>query len=277
MTTELNDAVRSIQEQSVTPRKLVLVVDDDNLASQLRTAFSATTVVSTRDGGLDAGVLETSSEFVALLDSSAFAPSSWLEELLRCQAEPRVLCVNGPVEARWATRKPRWFPADFNWVVGCTRSASGPSRGPIGTNMLIRRSVFDAVGGFRAEAEPLPELDFCVRAGQVFPAEHWICWPPAAVTRFVSANEASWSYFRSRCFREGVAEAVMPKPSVQRVVAPRLDGQYADRGMIRTIAAIIGVLHIRAGYMLASRRLPFALTRTLSNGATRPAERRGQS
>src|SRR5581483_7826900 len=99
--------------------------------------------------------LVTGSDAIAFLDDDAAADPSWLAELLRGYQERDVLGVGGRIDPAWSTKRPRWFPEEFAWVVGCTYrgipSHPSPVRNLIGANMSLRRSVFDAVGGFRTE------------------------------------------------------------------------------------------------------------------------------
>ena len=63
--------------------------------------------------------------------------------------------VGGRVNAAWDGRRPRMFPPEFDWVVGCSYRGlperQAPVRNMIGANMAFRREVFDAVGGFRSD------------------------------------------------------------------------------------------------------------------------------
>ena len=60
--------------------------------------------------------------------------------------------ICGTAIAAWDTDRPRWFPPEFSWVVGCSHSGipDHPSRvrNFIGCNMSFRRSVWEQVGGF---------------------------------------------------------------------------------------------------------------------------------
>ena len=92
-------------------------------------------------------------DVVAFLDDDAAAAPDWLSRLLAPYADPRVLGVGGRVLPRWDRARPRWFPAEFDWVVGCTYAGhpdEGPVRNVIGANMSFRRSVLLAAGGFDA-------------------------------------------------------------------------------------------------------------------------------
>ena len=61
--------------------------------------------------------------------------------------------VGGLTRPLWATgARPRWFPEEFNWVVGCSYRGMPTGRARIrnvmGGNAAFRREVIGAVGGF---------------------------------------------------------------------------------------------------------------------------------
>src|SRR5881628_2113045 len=84
----------------------------------------------------------------------------------------------------------------------------------IGANMSARRELFSLVGGFRdgiGRLGRLPrgceETELCIRARQRLPHAQFIYEPRARVTHAVPPSRATWSYFRSRCFAEGLSKA----------------------------------------------------------------------
>ena len=88
--------------------------------------------------------------------------------------------MGGAIEPLWESDRPRWFPPEFDWVVGCTYRGMPcepkPVRNLIGCNMSFRREVFAQIGGFRDEigrvgARPsgCDETELCIRLGQRLP------------------------------------------------------------------------------------------------------------
>ena len=98
------------------------------------------------------GVALATGAVVAFIDDDAVADTDWLKYLGAAYAHDGVLGVGGAIEPAWQHGRPAWFPAEFDWVVGCTYRGvpefAGPVRNLIGANMSLRREVFDVVGGF---------------------------------------------------------------------------------------------------------------------------------
>lgn len=216
---ELCQSVRSVQEQTVPARDIIVVIDqNDRLLERVRGTLTGVTVVPNERrpglaGARNTGAAHSSGDVIAYLDDDAFAASDWLAELTRAYDRPDLLGVGGHISPRWATRRPRWFPSEFDWVVGSTYTGipETPSqiRNPIGANMSVHRSVFDAVGGFREELGRLEETDFCIRTQERFPGRIWLHWPAARVVHCVLPERETWGFFTSRCHNEGLAKATM--------------------------------------------------------------------
>ena len=91
-------------------------------------------------------------------------------------------------------------------------------RNPIGANMSVRRSAFSAVGGFspavgRVGKHPVgcDETELFIRIHQHWPGVVVIHEPESSVGHKVPGVRASYSYFRTRCYAEGVSKAVVSK------------------------------------------------------------------
>ena len=94
-------------------------------------------------------------DVVAFLDDDAEADPGWLEELLAQYDDPHVAGAGGRAMAVWPQRRPRWFPPEFDWVVGCSYTGLpetvSPVRNLIGAAMSFRRTIFDQLGSFDTE------------------------------------------------------------------------------------------------------------------------------
>jgi hypothetical protein len=91
-------------------------------------------------------------------------------------------------------------------------------RNPVGANMIFRREVFDRVGSFRSEVgrvgtQPIgcEETELCIRARQHWPQGFFLYQPQASVSHRVPSKRATWRYFRSRCYAEGLSKAVVTR------------------------------------------------------------------
>src|SRR6185312_4625824 len=142
-------------------------------------------------------------------DDDATAEPDWLDQLAAGYADPRVCGVGGAIVPAWSVDRPHWFPAEFDWVVGCTYRGmprvAGPIRNLIGANMSFRREIFDAVGGFRSgsgRGGTLPvgceETEFCIRVLQRFPEAKLLYEPRARIFHQVPSHRGTWSYYVRR-------------------------------------------------------------------------------
>src|SRR5207247_342118 len=107
----------------------------------------------------------------------------------------------------WESGRPRWFPPELDWVVGCSyrgmRTGRGPVRNFIGANMSFRREVLEDLHGFltslgRVGTAPLgcEETEFCLRVSQRYPDGVLLYEPTAPVSHRVSRPRTAWSRCR---------------------------------------------------------------------------------
>jgi cellulose synthase/poly-beta-1,6-N-acetylglucosamine synthase-like glycosyltransferase len=278
----------SVQQQSMSPHEVIVVVDNNPaLAEQLRARF-ANIIVAENQGmrgistARNVGVALASGDIVAFMDDDAIAEWDWLTQLARRYDDQRVIGVGGNVLPAWTGARPRWFPEEFDWVVGCSYRGlpqqASPVRNFIGCNMSFRREVFSEVEGFqeelgRVKAHPVgcEETDLCIRVGKRWPNKTLLYEPQAVVKQVVPASRENWRYFLSRCFFEGRSKA-----NLARLVGKR-DGLSAERsytlrtlpsgmlhglydtlarrnlyGIARSSAILVGLLSTMMGYLVAS-------------------------
>jgi glucosyl-dolichyl phosphate glucuronosyltransferase len=237
---EMIAAVASAQRQTLPPKDIVVVIDyNPSLLQRARDYLSDVTVVENQgdkglSGARNTGWTTARGEIVAFLDDDAIAEPDWLENLAVCYISSEVAGVGGKIVPYWQTRCPRWFPDEFNWVVGCTYRGLpmriARIRNLIGANMSIRKAVLAATGGFRESfgcdrgsdsvsgtlkwfqnSAGDEETEFCIRASQQIPDSEWLYAPQAIVQHQVSAQRTRWSYFLSRCYDEGLGKANLVK------------------------------------------------------------------
>jgi GT2 family glycosyltransferase len=223
---DLVDAVTSLGAQTLPPHEVIVVVDHNpDLAARAGRELAGTRIVENtgRQGLSDArntGLRAAGGDVVAFLDDDATAEPGWLALLAKGYENPSVLGVGGFAEPEWLAGRPAWFPKEFDWVVGCTYlgmpAVAAPVRNMVGCNMSFRREVFDAVGGFTAEIGRLgtrpvgcEETELCIRVGQRCPGSIILFDPRAVVHHRVPASRGTWTYFRSRCYAEGLSKAAV--------------------------------------------------------------------
>jgi len=283
-------AVRSANEQSPKPTEVIVVVDhNESLLARASSELTQATVVPNRfasglSGARNAGAAAARGSAVAFLDDDAAAATpDWLAQLTAPLADPDVLGTGGRVDPRWQSGRPRWFPPEFDWVVGCTYRGmpqrDGAIRNPIGANMALRRSTLAALDGFRTDTGPrrnapagggtagTDETELSIRAAKRWPARHWLYVPTAPVSHQVPPARATWRFFRDRCRDEGRAKAALAALrgrssalSSERSYAARELPKAVGRGiadavarrdlggLLRAAAVIVGLTEAAAGY-----------------------------
>lgn len=250
-------AIESILRQSQPAAQLLVVVDHcPALAATLRRTYPEVQVLENTgpqglSGARNTGLAASTGEVVAFLDDDAVAAQDWLARLLPGYLDGSAVGVGGQVEPDWDDGRPRWFPPEFDWVVGCSHSglpgAPAAVRNLIGANMSFRRRELAEAGGFRTElgrvgARPLgcEETEACIRLAELHPGMELRYRPAAVVHHHVPAQRGTWTYFRRRCFAEGQSKAAVARLAGAR---PALSAEraYVRRTLPRGLATGIGL------------------------------------
>jgi len=224
---DLCAAVASVQAQT-RPAQEIWVVIDHNPAlygrvNDLWAADARVRVVENQQprglsGARNTAIALAQGDILAFLDDDASAAPNWLAELLPVYDDPQVAGAGGGIDPNWLGGAPRWFPVEFQWVVGCTYRGMpetiAPVRNLIGANMSFRRQVFQVAGHFtdgmgRIGALPVgcEETELCIRYRQRQTQERFMFVPQARVQHNVPAARGTFQYFRSRCYHEGRSKA----------------------------------------------------------------------
>ncbi len=221
-------AVRSVQQQTLPPGEIIVVVDhNQDLLKRVQENVPGVVVVGNIEaqglsGARNSGIAVAKGQIVTFLDDDALASPDWLMMLNEAFSDSKVLGAGGPVIPLWLDNEPSWLPEEFHWVVGCTYLGLPQTikiiRNPIGANMSFRREVFNMVGGFRSGigrvgTRPLgcEETELCIRARQCCPHYVFLYQPQASVLHRVPANRTCWRYFCSRCYSEGLSKAIISR------------------------------------------------------------------
>jgi glycosyltransferase involved in cell wall biosynthesis len=257
---ELVDAVASVDDQTMPPLEVVVSVDH-NPALRERVARHLPAVIVTDNrqrqglsGARNAGVAVARGDVVAFLDDDAIAAPDWLERLAAGYGDSDVLGVGGAIEPLWSTGRPRCFPEEFDWVIGCTYRGMperpAPVRNLIGANMSYRRTVLNTVGGFRCDigrvgTRPLgcEETELCIRSRRRWPNGSFLYDPSARVRHRVPPSRANWRYFHARCYAEGISKALVARASdvrsglaSERTYTMRVLPRGMARGVVEALA-----------------------------------------
>jgi GT2 family glycosyltransferase len=279
----LCEAVASVQAQTIMDLEIIVAIDHNpELLTRAAREFPGVTVVANgvsrgASGTRNAGVAASHGQVLAFLDDDAVAHPDWLELLLRPLTDPSVVGVGGRLVPLWSASRPRWFPLEFDWAIGCSYRGMPKSatsvRNVWSNNMAIRRECFDAIGGFRSgfgkvgtRSHP-EDTDLCLRASAHDHGGTWTYEPNAVVGHQVPLDRATISYFLKRCYLEGQGKAalaslngVADSTSVERMYTRRILPRGFIRGFLemvrgevsgvsRSLAIAAGISVAIAGYL----------------------------
>lgn len=280
---DLEAAIASVRAQRRPADEIVVVVDHNpDLLDRVRAANPDVTVVANSEarglsGARNSGIAASTSSIVAFMDDDAIADPDWLRWLEGAYVEPSVLAAGGLIEPWWLGGRPRWFPTEFDWVIGCTYRGMPVERtavrNVIGCNMSFRRDVFERSGGFRDGIGRIgnrpvggEETELSIRAIADRPGSVVIYDPRASVRHRVPAARGTLRYFAARCFAEGYSKGLIARlvgvdqglaserryatrtlpAGVLRGLASALRGDI--HGLARSAAIIAGLAITTAGY-----------------------------
>lgn len=290
---DLCRAVESVRRQTLAPAEIVVVIDHSpELFERARREFSGALVIASGaspglSGARNSGLAAAGGDVVAFLDDDAFAQPEWLEALAEGYSDERAIGVGGHIEPAWDAGRPRWFPPEFDWVVGCTYAGMASSgardlRNLIGANMSFRRELLLESGGFHSDlgrtgrsATGDEETEACIRLKRLNPGSVLLHVPSAVVVHRVPAERGRLAYFMSRCWSEGLSKARMTRLTGTRDglsserrhafrTLPRAFARDVARGEpARAAATALGLAAASAGYAAGSvsralRRQPAA-------------------
>jgi GT2 family glycosyltransferase len=283
-------AIDSVCRQSYAAKELIVVIDHNpRLYERLKSALSDAIVTENREeqglsGGKNTGIAVATGEIVAFLDDDAVAEPDWLKFLVDAYSDPAVVGVGGLTLPRWDRERPSWFPGEFEWVVGCNYVGMPAHRMPVrnifGGNASFRRELFASVGGFTggigrsAAKRPMgcEETEFCIRIGQCLPGSVLVCDNRAVIWHKISEARSRFSYFRARCYAEGLSKAIVTRSvgagdglsterryvtrtlplGVARGLADGLRGH--GTGLCRAGAIVFGFAAVTTGYIIGTLR-----------------------
>jgi GT2 family glycosyltransferase len=173
---------------------------------------------------LIAGLATARGDVLALTDDDVMVGTDWIATVRRIFSDPSIALVGGRVDPIWERPAPHWLQLgdedSYTAMAGPLallhyggEQALGP-RTAVGANLVVRRDVMEALGGFVAHLGRQPgtllsgeDHDFCQRAV----AAGYRCEyrPELRVGHRVPANRLRLRYFLRWFFWSGVTEATL--------------------------------------------------------------------
>ena len=120
---QLLSAAESVRNQTTAVDELLVVIDhNDELLNQAELAMPWARVIASTgavglSGARNTGIAASVGEVILFLDDDAVAEPDWVTNMLSAYHDPHVLGVGGAAHPVWEQSAPRWWPAEFGWVV----------------------------------------------------------------------------------------------------------------------------------------------------------------
>lgn len=229
---DIHEAVDSVLAQTARPHQVIVAVDhNERLLDVLKPELPPGVEISLNEGarGLsetrNVGIRSSTGEVVAFIDDDAIAEATWLENLSKHYEDPRVVAVGGRAVPMWqAGDRPKWFPEELDWVIGCTYKGlplhGSEVRNMIGCNMSFRTECFRRAGFFSSEVGRTGKLQgvgeeayICLRISQAMPGSRILYEPEAVIRHKVPSWRLGPRYLMGRSYDEGFYKTIVKRLS----------------------------------------------------------------
>lgn len=205
---------------------------------------------------LNAGLVVTSGDLVAMIDDDEQVDAGWLRVIARSFADETLQFLGGPYVACWDGQPPAWVPADYLAVLGSANNGSLPReynrafQGILkGGNAVIRRRTLDRLGPYAEQLGPggLSRLFSCEDEEMYLrlleDGARGLYAPELIVYHYVPTWRLTRAYYRRWCFWRGVSRGLMDHrhrlPVTYLAGVPRFLVGQAARSLLHLIAGLL--------------------------------------
>jgi glucosyl-dolichyl phosphate glucuronosyltransferase len=172
----------------------------------------------------NAGIRAGTSEIIGFIDDDEEIREDWYTVVAREFADPETQFIGGCCLANWEVPPPDWLPPGYHSVIGVVepkpRAAFNDDfKGNLmGGNAVIRRTVFDRVGGYDTKlgrgakgllSDEDAEFYRRLRAANL----HGMYVPDLAMYHYIPATRLTRKYHRRWCYWRGVSQGLSDKVS----------------------------------------------------------------
>jgi glucosyl-dolichyl phosphate glucuronosyltransferase len=167
---------------------------------------------------------QATGDVLALTDDDVVVSDDWIETVRRLFGDPALALVGGRVDPYWQHAAPAWLEIEQNGTYGLMSSPLAllhygdaqelGMRTAVGANMAVRRSVFQALGGFAAHLGKKRGTLLCGEdhdLSQRAVAAGYRCEyrPELRVRHWVPSERTRLRYFLRWFFWSGITNAVI--------------------------------------------------------------------
>lgn len=179
-----------------------------------------------RSSALNTGIAAAGGDVLAMTDDDVRVEPEWLDAACDALEDPSVAYAGGPVVPIWETPPPRWLDltrGDLWGTIAIQNHGDAPfiyeeaRKVPLGANMAAKRSLFAAIGGFRADlgrssgrivmGQEVPELLMRARAA----GWRGVYLPAMRVHHHIPARRLTRAYFRTWWYGKGVSRSALER------------------------------------------------------------------
>lgn len=184
-----------------------------------------------KSAALNAGIAATSRPLIGMIDDDEQLGAGWFDVTARWFADQEIGFIGGPYLPLWRVARPDWVPSGREGVLGADESASLPvSAMPFdgvnyflrGGNAVVRRAVFERIGGFSENLGPVGEdhgacEDHDVYMRLLSARVKGMFVPELVIHHIVPPERVSRKYFRQWSLRRAESLAEMERHHRQNV------------------------------------------------------------